>query len=94
MADYTVRVELNGATEADYATLHERMEANGFSRTVRASDGVLYQLPTAEYVVGGWPLTVQQIVAVVKHIADSVRPGAWVFATAATYWQWSGLPRV
>lgn len=46
---YLVRVELHNATYADYETLHKAMAAKGFQRTIRAGDGALYYLPTAEY---------------------------------------------
>jgi len=48
---YLVRVELHGASYSDYENLHRAMAARGFSRTLRGSDGALYQLPTAEYVI-------------------------------------------
>jgi hypothetical protein len=51
MASFTVRVELHdNPTWGDYDTLHEAMEAEGFSRTIKNSDtGVEYRLPHAEY---------------------------------------------
>lgn len=49
MPDYIVRVELHGATSADYTKLHSDMKAAGFSQTIRGSDRVDYALPTAEY---------------------------------------------
>jgi hypothetical protein len=48
---YLVRVELHNASVTNYETLHRAMAARGFSRTLRGSDGSLYQLPTAEYVI-------------------------------------------
>jgi hypothetical protein len=93
MADYTVRIELPGASEAEYGALDTVMLEKGFSNSVRAKDGTLFQLPSAEYIVGGWPITVEQIVDIAKHLADTVRPGARVFGTTATYWQWKGLPK-
>lgn len=48
---YLVRVELHGATWHDYESLHSEMAERGFSRQITGSDGVDYQLPTAEYVV-------------------------------------------
>jgi len=49
MANFTVRVELHGATEAHYAQLHSDMEGQGFARRIQADDGKWYHLPTAEY---------------------------------------------
>jgi hypothetical protein len=48
---YLVRVELHSASYGDYETLHNAMAAAGFQRTIRADDGTLYYLPTAEYVI-------------------------------------------
>jgi hypothetical protein len=47
---YLVRIELHEASRVDYDTLHAAMVARGFARTIRGSNGVLYHLPTAEYV--------------------------------------------
>jgi len=49
MARFTTRVELHSASESDYQTLHKEMEKEGFVRTISDSNGVKYQLPTAEY---------------------------------------------
>ena len=49
MSQFTTRVELHDADSADYEELHEEMEKRGFTRTVTSSDGITYQLPTAEY---------------------------------------------
>ncbi len=51
MAKFVTRVELHGATYADYETLHTAMAAVGFRRSVLGTDGKWYQLPTAEYSI-------------------------------------------
>jgi hypothetical protein len=43
------RVELHGATYQDYANLHIYMAQEGFTNRIRGDDGVVYQLPPAEY---------------------------------------------
>lgn len=48
---YLVRVELHNANHLDYDTLHAAMAARGFARTIRGGNGVVYHLPTAEYVI-------------------------------------------
>lgn len=53
MTNFTTRVELHNADEDDYETLHEAMEAEGFTRTIRNSDDKLLHLPTAEYNYSG-----------------------------------------
>jgi hypothetical protein len=50
---FLVRVELHKATDDDYDTLHDAMEARGFERSVQGSNGTWYQLPTAEYHYSG-----------------------------------------
>jgi hypothetical protein len=50
--NYFVRVELHDADRFDYDVLHHAMATRGFQRTIRGDDGVLYHLPTAEYVIG------------------------------------------
>ena len=49
MAQFTTRVELHGAVERDYTTLHSAMANEGFTRSIVADDGSKYWLPTAEY---------------------------------------------
>lgn len=39
MTSYTVRVELHGADDDDYANLHAAMEDEGFVRWITGSDG-------------------------------------------------------
>lgn len=49
MSEFIVRVELHDAEPADYNLLHEAMEQARFLRSIRATDGIWYDLPTAEY---------------------------------------------
>ena len=49
MASFVTRVELHGASAADYERLHVAMERSGFSRQIQADNGNCFQLPTAEY---------------------------------------------
>ena len=51
MSSYLVRVELHGANWNDYETLHSEMAVRGFSREITGNNGLIYQLPTAEYVI-------------------------------------------
>jgi len=46
---FTVRVELHGADSKDYDKLHEEMAKDKFFRIVLSTDGLFYDLPTAEY---------------------------------------------
>jgi Ni,Fe-hydrogenase I small subunit len=49
MATFMTRVELHGAKEQDYVNLHSHMAQEGFTTTIRADNGAVYQLPPAEY---------------------------------------------
>jgi hypothetical protein len=61
---FITRVELHGpATGEDYSKLHSAMEGRGFSRTITATDGVTYHLPTAEYYLSRSDLTSQQVLS-------------------------------
>jgi hypothetical protein len=52
--NYLIRVELHGANADDYGKLHNAMAQRGFSRTIRGDDGVVYDLPTAEYAISAY----------------------------------------
>ncbi len=62
MADFITRVELHGVrhNSEEYKTLHQAMEAEGFSRQIDADNGLRYHLPTAEYLKSG-DLTKDQV---------------------------------
>lgn len=49
MNTFITRVELHGATEADYERLHAAMAHQGYVRTIVGSGGRRYHLPWAEY---------------------------------------------
>ncbi|WP_453978567.1 hypothetical protein [Brevundimonas sp. Marseille-Q4549] len=51
MARYLIRVVLHGATAVHYSMLHDQMERAGAKRRVIGTDGVVYDLPDAEYVL-------------------------------------------
>lgn len=84
MAIFTVRVEMHGATSKDYDLLHERMAAKGFKRFLEGQDDSggngLYELPTGEYDYTA-EVTARDVRELVKGIAGSVKPGAWVLIT-------------
>ena len=49
MAKFATRIELHDATYHDYLQLHGFMRQEGFTTTIQGDDGVVYQLPPAEY---------------------------------------------
>lgn len=50
--NYFVRMKLHDANRFDYDVLRNAMASRGFQRTSSGDDGILYRLPTAEYVIG------------------------------------------
>ena len=93
MASFTTRVELHKATAADYAALHQAMEAKGFSRTISSDDGVQYHLPTAEYNRSG-TISIEQVRADAVTAAKSTGKTHSVFVSETTCRVWVGLDKV
>lgn len=91
MADFTVRVELHNADSDDYDSLHEKMEAKGYSRQISAN-GTKYQLPTAEYCCTK-DLSASEVRDAVLDIAKKVKPSPDVLVTKSDGRAWS-LSRV
>ena len=91
MANFQVRVVLHDAEWEHYELLHEAMEVQGFSRTVKGKEGV-YQLPDAEYRIGGSILMADVIVKVKAAAITVGRKYAWI-ANETVQAQWSGLEK-
>ncbi|MCE7949960.1 MAG: endoribonuclease GhoS [Xanthomonadales bacterium PRO7] len=89
MSRFTVRVELHGATEADYQQLHAAMSRGGFSRVIEGSNGVSYHLPTAEYDYSSTE-TVSQVRDRAYAIACTVKQNPAVLVTEGGC-AWKGL---
>lgn len=68
MPDFTTRIELHGATEADYRALDKAMGAMNFATIVRSSHGFDYKLPPATYFSQSFTMTA----ADVRNLAMSV----------------------
>ena len=49
MTDFLTRVELHGASPADYAALDQAMIAANFTKTIRSPRGLVYNMPSATY---------------------------------------------
>jgi hypothetical protein len=93
MASFTVRVELHDASGADYLRLHEAMEAQGFDRTIKSDEGIIYRLPEAEYNRVG-ALTRDDVIAEAKRGAAATGKRYSVLVTESNGRKWSGLERV
>ena len=90
MAKFITRVELYNAKAEDYKVLDEAMEESGFSRTINASNGITYQLPTAEYWIEG-KLLLTNVLIVVQNAARSVKKEYGVIASEIIGATWEGL---
>ncbi len=88
MAAYTVRVEMHGASEAEYETLHIRMANAGFSRTITDDKGQAWHLPSAEYNTVNGIEDGALFVQGVKAIVNGVQPESWILATKAGSRHW------
>jgi hypothetical protein len=91
MAQFTVRVELHGALPSDYDRLHELMNAYLFRRFVAGVDAAggsgKWAMPTGEYDYTA-ENTATDVRVLVKTLADSIKPGAWVFVTQVADRSW------
>jgi hypothetical protein len=94
MASFTIRVELHGASSADYKRLHDAMFAAACRVFVRGDNGVLYVMPTGEYDYQSDTLSVEQVRTNILAIARVVHPTMepWVFVTQVAARAWSTTP--
>ena len=93
MTKFTVRVELHGADDSDYESLHEAMQGKGFSRTIKDGDGIEYHLPTAEYNFSGSG-TAQQVLNSAKEAAQTTDYDFEILVTESTSRRWYHLEPV
>lgn len=91
MALFTVRIELRGADWDTYERLHKDMGLVGYYRRITGEDGIVYQLPDAEYVANK-NLTVQQVHAEVLRIATQHNIDPHVLVSETLNWTWT-LPK-
>ncbi|WP_426577690.1 type V toxin-antitoxin system endoribonuclease antitoxin GhoS [Xenorhabdus stockiae] len=92
MARFTVRVELHKADSDDYDTLHEKMKAKGFKKTISDSDsGNTYSLPTAEYNYSSNTKSKNEVCDLAHDIAKSVKKNPSVLVTESKGRCWKGL---
>ena len=94
MPTFLACIELRDATGADYEPMGARLEALGFTRTVRADDGRVHALPTGEYI-GNGDGTTAQVKDLITQVAAETGRGFGIFVVecqgAAS---WIGLPVV
>lgn len=90
MASFTTRVVLHDADYQDYKNLHAEMAARGFVQTVTSDDGIVYELPDAEYNYVG-VATRAQVLDKAKASATAVRKKYAVLVTESNGRSWTGL---
>jgi hypothetical protein len=61
MPQFIIRIELHDAKGEDYGKLNSAMGHHGFLRTLIGTDGIVYLLPTAEYIRYGLDLTADKV---------------------------------
>jgi len=93
MATFMTRIELHHADEDDYATLHNAMENEGFSRTITSDQGAVYHLPTAEYYREA-NLTRQDVLAAARRAAAQTGRTYAAVVTESNGVSWYGLEQV
>jgi hypothetical protein len=92
MATYMTRIELHDAMYRDYEVLHSAMAAEGFSRTIVGDNGIVYQLPTAEYY-RSTQLSLEQVLDSAKRAASKTGKNYGAISTVANGSMWIGLPQ-
>ena len=95
MSQFKVRVELHQAAFDVYERLHQKLLVAGYQRLIVASDGSVYQLPTATYSQNFGPnFTAEQIRGHVAPIVQSVWRTFSLFVVRYDEAAWSGLTMV
>lgn len=90
MAKFITRVELYDAKKEDYEILTEVMERTGFSTKITGSNGIVYQLPVAEYWIEG-KLLLTNVLIIVQNAAKSVKKEYGVIASEIVGATWEEL---
>jgi hypothetical protein len=92
MTMFTTRVELHSATWQDYEDLHSAMKKKGFTTTIKADGGQIYQLPPAEYNYIGSE-DANAVLERAKAAAGSVKKSYAVIVSESNLRTWFGLPK-
>jgi hypothetical protein len=93
VAKFMTRVELHDATYNDYLQLHGFMRQEGFTQTIRGDDGIVYQLPPAEYhIEASW--TAVQARDVASRAAQKTQKTFAVLTAEYNAAAWRGLNKV
>ena len=85
-----IRVELHGASRAQYSPLHSLLALHGITDVIVADTGVRYRLPPGEYCYNG-NATKQQVLTSAKQCAAQIVPAFAVVVTESNGVMWEGL---
>ena len=94
MSKFMVRVELHDADAHDYDDLHDEMKAEGFKRSVEASDGLRYHLPPGVYRMKSKSKSACDVRELAAKAAASVKPKFAVVVCDGSTFAWQGLDKV
>jgi hypothetical protein len=86
----TIRVELHGATRAEYDNLAQDLSRNGIIDVITSDSGKLYKLSPGEYNYHG-PATLDQVWSAAHNCAAFVGKPYAVTAAEVSRWKWIGL---
>ncbi len=92
MTSFTTRVELHDATWSDYENLHKQMKQQGFSQTIRSDDGIVYDLPPAEYNMVA-NITRNDVIERAKTAVAATKNSGAILVTESAGRIWHGLSR-
>lgn len=93
MSMFMTRVELHSASDSDYEKLHAAMQQQGFSRTIKGGDSILYHLPTAGYYCSVY-VTIEEVRTSAKQAASTTGKNYGVLVTESNGFAWFGLAPV
>lgn len=93
MTSFNTRIELHEANYQDYVNLHSYMAEEGYTTTIRANDGAMYRLLTAEYHLVA-NCTIAQALEKASRAAQRTRKRFASVVSEYTSCQWAGLAQV
>lgn len=94
MASFTVRILLKGnPPPSEYGRLYNEMDKKHFTRTIESNDGIIYDLPDAEYnIIGNYDRGT--VLNLAKEAVRSVGKGdAEILVTESAGRTWSNLKK-
>ena len=92
MPAFTTRVELHNAIWSDYENLHKQMKQQGFSQTIRSDDGIVYELPPAEYDISA-NITRSDVIKRAKTAVAATSKSGAILITESAGRTWHGLSK-